>query len=85
VSHLLRPGLLRPPITYEVPQDHKNFHHVSILKLVLDGVRMVRTCLLKESLNVICQRLRLVLGTAFTRVNLSNVRMIMAIMCVLLE
>jgi hypothetical protein len=46
----------------ERPQDHENFHHVTAIELVLDGVCMVRAGLLEESLEVVRRRPHLALG-----------------------
>jgi hypothetical protein len=54
-------GLLVPD---EGPQGNEILYHATVLELVLDGVRMVRAGLLKKSLEVVCQRPRLVLATA---------------------
>jgi hypothetical protein len=50
-------------VSGEEPRDHEILHHVVVLEVVLDGVRMVRAGLLKESLKVVCQWLRLMLDT----------------------
>jgi hypothetical protein len=54
-------GLLVPG---EGPRDNEIFHHATISKLVLDGVCVLQTCLLKESLKVVCRLSFLVLDTA---------------------
>jgi hypothetical protein len=45
-------GLLVP---CEGPRGHENFHHSTVLELVLDGVHIVRVGLLEESLEVVCR------------------------------
>jgi hypothetical protein len=47
----------------EGPRDHEILYHVAFLKLVLDRVRVVRACLLEESLKVVCRQPHLVLAT----------------------
>jgi hypothetical protein len=49
--------------TGEGPRDHEILYHVVVLKLVLDGVHVVRAGLLEESLKVVCRRSCLVLAT----------------------
>jgi hypothetical protein len=48
------------------PRGHEISQHAAFLKLVLDGVHMVRTSLLEESLEVVYQWSRLVLETTFS-------------------
>jgi hypothetical protein len=43
---------------------HKILHHATVLELMLDGVCVVRACLLEESLEVLCQWPLLALATA---------------------
>jgi hypothetical protein len=48
----------------EGPQGHDILHHAAVLEHVIDGVCVVRACLLKKSLEVVYQRLCLELATA---------------------
>jgi hypothetical protein len=47
----------------EGPRDHKTLHHVMVLELMPDGVRLVWVGLLEESLKVACRWPRLMLVT----------------------
>jgi hypothetical protein len=47
----------------EGPQGHEILHHVTVLELVLNGVRVVWAGLLEESLKVVCWWPRLALDT----------------------
>jgi hypothetical protein len=48
----------------EGPRGHEIIHHVTVLELVLDYVCMLRACLLKKSLEVVCWWPCLALATA---------------------
>jgi hypothetical protein len=49
----------------EGPRDHEVFHHVTVLELVLDGACVIGVDFLEQSLEVVCQRSRVVLDAAF--------------------
>jgi hypothetical protein len=40
----------------EGPQDHEIIHHVVVLELVLDGVCVVQSGLVEQSLKVVCRQ-----------------------------
>jgi hypothetical protein len=69
--HFLREGhrvapswiLLESHTTGRRPRDHETLHHVAVLELVPDGVRVVWLGLLEESLEVVVRWPRLTLVT----------------------
>jgi hypothetical protein len=63
VSHLLHLVSFGLLISGGGPRGHEFFHHAAVSELVLDGVCVVQTFLLKKSLKLVCQQLRLALDT----------------------
>jgi hypothetical protein len=54
---------LRLLVPSEGPRGHEILYHATVIKLVLDEVRMVQAGILEECLEVVCQQPRLALAT----------------------
>jgi hypothetical protein len=68
--------LLSPGSSFHTPgqgsHDHEILHHVTVLELMLDGVCMVWTGLLEESLEVVCRQPHLALAVVCSSHNMTH-------------